>query len=177
VIMLNTVSLIVGLVILILMIGIILYFYLAAKHSELMDEWSVLRDKLRLRLDKLPLLLEVFRRAAPEQTALIQDMIALKSKAWPVEKPTPDVVHKHLDLTGKIKQIFELASKVEALKHDVVYLSAKKDLHALDVEIDEFVDPYNLKVRKYNKLLKFPWFLPAVLVSKYKKLPIFEFES
>lgn len=175
--MLNVISIVAGLVIMALMAVVVTYFYLFSKHQELMEEWYVLRDKLRLRLDKMPLVLESFRKAVPGETALVHGIVEVKSKVWPGEKPTIDVVHKHLDLTEKLNSLFEIAAKHEALKHDLVFLSAKKDLQALDKEIDQLTDPYNERVRKLNHLMKYPWVQPLVLLFKFKRFPIFEFES
>lgn len=174
--MLNTISLVAGLMILVVMAVVATYFYLTSKHQELMEEWYVLRDKLRLRLDRLPLVLELFRNAVPGETALVHSVIEVKSKVWPPEKPTSDVVHKHLDLTEKLKSLFEVAAKHETLKHNLVFLSAKKDLQAINDEIEGLSEPYNERVRKLNHMMKFPLVKPLVLLFKLKKFPIFEFE-
>jgi hypothetical protein len=76
--MLNTISLVAGLLILVVMAVVAIYFYLTSKHQELMEEWYILRDKLRLRLDRLPLVLELFRNAVPGETALVQSVIEVK---------------------------------------------------------------------------------------------------
>lgn len=175
--MLNTISLVAGLLIMILMAAVAIYFYVISKHQELMDEWSVLRDKLRLRLDRIPLVLEVFRKAIPGNDSLIDSITEVKSKVWPSEKPTADIVHKHLDLTEKLQKLFGAASEHEKLKHDLVFLSAKKDLQAAGDDIENMLESYNDRVRKFNHLMKFPWVQPLVFLFKFKKFPIFEFES
>lgn len=164
-------------VVLLLMEMTFLYFYFRSIRHELQTEWLTVLDKLRLRLDKIPNLLETAGRHAPESATHAEKLIRLRSECWPMEKADKEMVHKELAVSSGLKEIWALGKKNTALARDTNFLSLKTEFKEIEGEIESFVDAYNNHVRKYNGKVRFILFLPVSMMFGFRKVPVFEFEA
>lgn len=162
--------------VLLLMAGTFAFFYLRSIRQELATEWDLILDKLRFRMDKIPNLVEMVRPVAPEQTSLLQKIVSLRSELWPSRETVSQRVQQDLELTSKLHQVWDLAKKHPELGHDVNFLSLQTEFKEIGNDIDSALDWYNSMVRKYNKKIGSPLFLPFNLLFRFSKLMLFEFE-
>jgi len=153
-----------------------LYLHLRSVRDELMAYWQDILDKLRIRNDMVPNLIENVRKYTKDEEKLFQEMIHLRSKSWPMEEADGHKVNMELTLTQTLHAIWKLPQKVSGLNLDTNFLSLKKDFHDLGKEIDEMVDIYNKKIRGFNGRIGFIAVRPFTLLMGLKKFPVFEFE-
>ncbi len=153
-----------------------LYLYLKAVHDEILNYWNTVLDKMRLRNDMVPNLIETVRKYSKNDDKILQEMIQLRSKSWPMADSNSQKVNVELSLTDDLRAIWKLPEKVHGLNLDTNFLSLKKDFHDLGKEIDAMVDVYNKKIRGYNSRVGFLLFKPFFRLMGLKKFSIFEFE-
>lgn len=162
--------------ILLIMGGTFLFFYLRSLRHELAEYWDTALDNLRLRLDKIPNLLETVRGLIVGQDKLIGELAELRSASWPMETASKDKVHKELIVSERLKAAWDLAQQFPELNRDTNFLALKMEFKDCAREIERALDAYNERVRHYNKAVRFlPW-RPFVLLFRFSNLPIFEFE-
>lgn len=151
-----------------------LYLYLKAIHDEVIAYWNSILDKLRIRNDMIPNLIETVRSSVKGEEKLLAEMASLRSKSWPLEDATAEKVNVELNLTDDLHGVWKLSQKFPALNLDTNFLSLKKDFHDLGKEIDEMVDVYNKKIRTFNGRMMIV--KPLLGLMRLKKLQVFEFE-
>ena len=161
----------------ILVLATFLYFFVDGMLSDLGVLWGELYKKLRLRLNKIPSLIETVRAHSTEYSDVIGEIIKLRSHGLQDEFASAKKVQQELIITNKLKDLWAAPNKVQDLAKDVNFLSLKMEFKTIGGEIEDLVEKYNRKVRSYNNLVVSAWFLPFNLVFKFRKLPIFEFES
>ena len=146
-----------------------LYLHLRGVRDETVNYWIIILDKMRVRNDMIPNLIETVRRHSKDSEKLLSELMMLRSKSWPLEHADGHKVNLELSLTKELHSVWELAGSVPALNVDTNFLALKKDFRDLGKEIDEMVDVYNGKVRSLNG--------PLVRALRFKKLQVFEFEG
>lgn len=156
-------------VILLAMAALFLYLYLRSVREDAVSYWKIILDKLRVRNDMIPNLIETVRKHSRAEEKLLQELIVLRAKSLPHEHADGHKVNLELSLTKELHSVWELAAKVPSLALDTNFLSLKKEFHDLGREIDEMVDVYNGKVRALNGHL--------MGILRLKKLQVFEFEG
>ena len=156
----------------------VLFLYLNVKglHDEAIGYWRQILDKLRLRDDMVPNLVETIRHHVKNQEKLIDEMAMLRSKSWPMEKPNAQKVDVELNLTEALHSVWNLVQHYSTLNTDTNFLSLKTDFQVIGKEIDEMADVYNDKIRGYNNRIEIVFLKPLFQVLGLKKAPIFEFE-
>lgn len=153
-----------------------LYLHLKSVRDELVSYWNVVLDKLRIRDDMVPNLIETVRKYTRDEEKLFQEMIQLRSKSWPMEEANGHKVDLELSLTECLHAAWKIPQKISGLHLDTNFLSLKKDFHDLGKEIDQMVDVYNKKVRSFNKRVGFIFLRPFFALVRLKKFHVFEFE-
>lgn len=153
-----------------------LYLHLRSVREELVTYWNSILDKLRIRNDMVPNLIETIRKYTTDEEKLINEMIALRSKSWPMEKADAQKVNVELSLTQALHEVWKLGQKIQALHLDTNFLSLKKDFHDLGQEIDGMTEDYNRRVRSFNKRVGFIVIRPFTAFLKLHRFPVFEFE-
>ena len=163
-------------IVLLLMAAAFLYIYFRSIRNDLKAQWDVVLDDLRMRLDKIPNLIETIRRFAPQETNAFDELIKLKSACWPMENSDKDKVLKELAVSSKLREVWALEKKYPEMSRDTNFLSLKMEFKDAGAEIDRTLDDYNNRVRKYNGKVRFFLFLPFSLLFGFPKVSIFEFE-
>ncbi len=160
-----------------LLVGVVfLFFHMKSLRGEVESAWLNLLDRLNVRLDKIPNLIETLRRLTEGQEKLFESMIDLREKSWPLDQPDKERVHAELAVAGVLHQTWELSGKYEELKKDTNFLELRTEFKDTAKEIDDLTNIYNKKARHYNKSREFLLFKPFLLVLGFKRLPILEFE-
>lgn len=153
-----------------------LYLHLKSVRDELKAYWNMVLDKMRIRDDMVPNLIETVRKYTKDEEKLFQEMIQLRSKSWPMEEANGHKVNVELSLTQSLHEAWKIPQKNPGLNHDTNFLSLKKDFHDLGKEIDGMVDIYNKRVRSFNRRVGFILLRPFFALVRLKKFHIFEFE-
>ena len=158
------------------MAGTFLFFYFRSLENELTREWEIVLDSLRLRLDKIPNLLETVRSLAAGQEKLVEELVKLRAASWPMEESGRTKVQNELVISEKLKAVWAMAGKFPDLARDTNFLALRTEFKEIGQEIENEVEAYNKRVRKHNKRVRFILFLPFSLLFRFKKAPVFEFE-
>lgn len=153
-----------------------LYLHLKSVRDELRAYWNIVLDKMRIRDDMVPNLIETVRKYTKEEEKLFQEMIRLRSTSWPMEEADGHKVSAELSLTESLHAVWKIPQKISGLQHDTNFLSLKKDFHDLGKEIDGMVDIYNKRVRSFNRRVGFIILRPFFALVRLKKFHVFEFE-
>jgi hypothetical protein len=157
--------------------AIFMFFYFRSIKSEIEEYWAVVLQKLRLRLDKIPGLIETVRNLQGIDMPKINALIKMRSAGWPMKDSGKQKIVSELNITREIHWIWELEGKYPELKKDTNYLALKIEFKELGAEIEKMLEGYNAKVRHYNKLRGFFLLWPFMVILKYGKIPVFEFET
>lgn len=165
-----------SIVVLLLMGGTLLFFYFRSLRHELETDWLIVLDNLRLRLDKIPNLLETVRAFAPGETKLIDDLAKLRSASWPLENGDKEKVTKESAVSTGVKTAWALAKKYPEMARDTNFLALRTEFKELGIEIEKSVEFYNKRVRRYNSIVRFILFLPVSLLMRFPKIQLFAFE-
>lgn len=163
-------------VVLLIMAGTFLFFYMRSIRADIYEYWRELLGKLRLRLDKIPNLIETVKRLQISQDQLLADLVNLRSESWKIAEANKQKVHKELEISNKLGIIWGLRSELPQLNQDTNFLALRMEFKQANKDIEGMLDTYNDRVRRYNKSRRNLFFLPFVLLFRFKKLPIFEFE-
>jgi hypothetical protein len=176
--MLNSVIILVSTVlILLLMAGVLLFFYLRSLTLELNDYWLVVLDNLNLRLDKIPNFLETAKRFTTGQEKLIDDVIRARDESRKLVKTDRFKIQKELDISALLRALLDLQKQFPEFGRDTNFLELKMEFKDLNIAIEKVADVYNEKVRKYNKTFDGFFVLPFAIVFGFRKQNIFEYEA
>ncbi len=154
-----------------------LYLHLRAIHDEALSYWKSILDKMRIRNDMVPNLIETVRKYAKGEEKLLNEMILLRSKSWPMEHADGHKANAELTLTQDLHEVWKLPQKFPELNLDTNFLSLKMEFRNLGKEIDEMVDAYNKKIRSFNGRAGFVLVQPLLGLMRLKKFHVFEFEA
>lgn len=165
------------LLILLLMAGTFLFFYFRGLLHEVNEKWETVLDNLRLRLDKIPNLVETVRALAPGQEELAAELVRLRAGSWPMAEAGKAKVHRELEISGKLNDIWNLHSQFPGLEKDTNYLSLKNEFKEVSKEIENALEVYNDEVRVFNKSVGNIFMRPFAVLLKFSRLPVFEFEA
>lgn len=156
---------------------VFLFTYLNRHRRIAHEKWITLLDLLRLRLDKIPGLIEVVRKySSEEDEKLIQSLIELRADCWPVDRCDKNSVQSGLAVSEKVRKLFALGSKNSELNKDILFMSLRSEFKSIAIEIEENLDIYNKEVRAFNGNILYKIFSPVLGLFGMHKLLIFEFE-
>ncbi|MBU0667937.1 LemA family protein [Patescibacteria group bacterium] len=173
----NQVLIVVLSLLVLLLIGIVfLFFYMRGLRMEVQKTWLDLLERLNVRLDKIPNLIETLRRLSAGDEKFLQDMVNLRAQAWPLDQADKKRVYSELSLAAELGKCWELAGKVPGLKMDTNFLALRTEFGQIAREIDERTHKYNEKARHYNGAREFFLFKLFLLLLGFKRQPILEFE-
>lgn len=156
--------------------GAFLFFYLRSVRAEINEYWLLLIDKLHLRLDKIPNLIETVRRFTTGQEAVTAELIKLRSASWQIPQANKQKVQTELMISNQLGVIWALCSQFPEANKDTNLLALRMEFKEVGKTIEAMLDGYNEQVRGYDKSLRNLFFLPFVLLFRLRKLSIFEFE-
>lgn len=153
---------------------IIILSYFHSLKQEIELRWVNLMEKLHIRLDKIPNLIETVRSSAksPEE---FQNLIQLRSKSWAFNNASAEKVQIELEITEKLRSIWE--NFTSALHVNTNFLALKTEFHTIDKEILRLAENYNNKVKHYNQARKFFLFNLLTAFFGYKNICIFDYST
>jgi len=172
----SIIVIVVSVLVLLLLALTFVYFYFRSIKQEVSAYWEMVLQKLGVRLDKLPVLVETVRRYEGFNAEVLNNLTDARAKAWGT-RGGKERVHAELAVSSSLHKVWELTKSHGELNHDTSYLEVKMELKEIVLEIEEMGDVYNNKVRNFNKLAGFVLFKPFIGLMGFGKMPIFEFEG
>jgi len=163
--------------VLLIMAATLLFIYFRSLRHELLLNWQLVLDNLRLRLDKIPTLLETVRAFAPGEEKLITELIKLRGADWPAEDADKTKISNELAVSMKLKEVLALSKKYPELGRDTNFMAMKTEFKEINAEIEKNVEFHNKRIARYNGIIRFFLFLPLSLLMGFPKMPAFVFES
>jgi hypothetical protein len=164
----------VSIILLLALFGVFLYYYLYFLEKEIINRWLDIKEKLNLRLDKIPMIIDILRRNQIENP-IFNELISERAELWPLHEISKQRVQGELHVSHMLKQLFDLG-KTESISKDMHFLSQKKEIKELGQEIEELSEHLNEKVRAYNSKIDFVLLKPLANLLRFNRLPLFEFE-
>lgn len=164
-------------VVLLIMAATLLFIYFRSLRHELLLNWQLVLDNLRLRLDKIPNLLETVRAFAPGEEKLIAELIRLRGTNWPAEDADKSKISAELAVSMKLKEVMALSKKYPEMGRDTNFMAMKTEFKEINAEIEKSVEFHNKRISRYNGIVGFFLFLPFSLLMRFPKMPAFVFEA
>lgn len=155
---------------------IFIYFLFKSFRLEVDEYYQLLLQKMGVRLDKIPNLIETVRSHLSGHTELLVNLVKVREETWPVTK-AKERVHAELEVSDLIHKIWALTKESHELEHDTNFLELKMEFKEISAEIEEMTEYYNGKVRNYNKIAGFFMLAPVLGLMRFGKMHIFEFEK
>lgn len=147
--------------------AVLVWIQLSTLQKDIHAAWSELLQKLRLRLDKIPRLVETIKPFLPNED--FGYLMSLRTTLWQMNKPEAGRVQKELELGALLQNFIDAAGKNTELQRQTAYLAIVEELKLLHKEIETLTEKYNEKVRHYNDYLLFK-------IIRIKRMSIFETE-
>ncbi|MBA4336923.1 hypothetical protein C0416_04105 [bacterium] len=171
----------IGVVIFLVFLGSMSIVHIRTMRDDLNTRWYNLADKLQYRQDLMPNLVETIRLHIPdnkkiEYERIIDQSIQVRDKAGKNAVPGAEKIAIEHSLSGNIKQLLDLAIENRELSQNTNFLELRKEFKEISKEIEEMSNEYNVKVRHHNRSVKRIYNLIPVLLMRYSKKKIFEFE-
>lgn len=172
----NSILIIVSsLIVLLLIAATFAFFYLKTVRQEINEYWLLLLERLHLRLDKIPNLIETVRKFKADESMKV--LIDLRAKIWPVYEADKIQVQSQLEITEKLQKLWHLSKQIPELGKDTNFLALKMEFRQTGSDIENVSEKYNQKIRSYNHKIGFILLAPFAIIFGFKRLPIFEFEG
>lgn len=171
-----TTLVVLGVVVLLVIIGIVLYNGLVRQRNQVDNAWSQVDVQLKRRLDLIPNLVESVKGYASHERATFEAVInarqaALAAPAQPGPQAAADSV-----VTGALRQLFALSEAYPDLKANLNFLALQEELSSTESRVAYARQFYNDSVLGYhNKLDTFPTLLIAKL-GNFGRREFFEAE-
>lgn len=172
-------SLIIGvvsfvMVVVVLVVFVYSYFYYLRRDIILL--WENVLEKLGLRLDSIPMLIERARKNGFDVSGF-EDLIVDRAETWADSGLSRKRISNELFISKRLKELMGLTKGNEVLKKDLYFLSQKKEIQELGKEIENLSESLNHKIRGYNGKVGFVVLRPLTALMKFDKLTVFEFEQ
>jgi len=171
----------IGVVIVLIFLGSMSIVHIRTMRDDLNTRWYNLMDKLQYRQDLIPNLIETIRLHTPENKKIeyeriIEQSIQVRDKSGKNTVPGAEKITIEHSLSGNIKQLLDLAAENRDLAQNTNFLELRKEFKEISNEIEEMSNKYNEKVRHHNRSVRRIYNLVPVLLMRYSKKKIFEFE-
>jgi hypothetical protein len=171
----------IGIVIVLIFLGSMSIVHIRTMRDDLNTRWYNLADKLQYRQDLIPNLIETIRLHIPdnkknEYEKIIEQSIRTREEAGKNAFSGAGKITIEHSLSGNIKQLLDLAVENRELAQNTNFLELRKEFKEISKEIEEISGDYNNKVRHHNRSITKAYNLVPVLLMRYSKKKIFEFE-
>jgi hypothetical protein len=164
---------------------LLLWFAVGVRHLKLLKKtldgsWEFVDEKIRKRVDIVPLLIELARRHSGDDrklTELVDRLIVARDTARLLYFAGGDKTEKEYDLSKAAQTLIKYGKENDAISRDTYFLELKKEFNDLNSDIENRSKEYNETVRKINSHRKIFVLAPLSLVMRIKEALIFEFEK
>ncbi len=151
--------------------------YIKILQKEINDYGAAISEKIRLRLDMIPHMIETIKRYSFSDAKLIADIIRMRQKSWPLEDLSIHKVHIELDISAALHALWKEAEQHPDLQKDINFLSLSSEIHTIGKHVEQFQNVYNQRIRSYNGKVNFFMLKPFLSPLGLRSMHIFEFEA
>ncbi len=161
----------------ILLVWAFFVLYVKSILEEAMAHGQVISEKIRLRLDIIPCMIETVRRYAFSDATLVTHIIRLRANSWPIDELSVNKVQNELSMSAALHTLCEQAARNQDIQKDIHFLGLRAEIYDIGKNIEKLQDTYNQKIRLYNKKVNFFLLKPFLSPLGLHSMPIFEFEA
>jgi len=148
--------------------------HLSTLKKNLADDFEFVDEKIRLRHDIIPILIEILRKFS---VSFPEKIISTRDKARRVQEAGLIKIESEYDLSHEIKELINTGLKNSLCAKDPNFLEIKKEIENLNIEILNRSRQYNDTVLKFNSTKNIWILLPISKIMKLKQALIFQFEK
>ncbi len=167
---------IIGVIVVIVGIGIVLYNQLASLRVRADAAWADIDAQLKRRYDLIPNLVETVKGYASHEKGVFERVTELRSQAIAAQGPAEQAKAENM-LTQALRSIFAVAENYPQLRASENFSQLQVTLSEIEDKIQAARRYYNAVVRDYNtKVHVVPSSLVATMFN-FKDREYFELES
>jgi LemA protein len=152
---------ILGVIILIVLVGIVIYNRLVSLRQTVNQAWSDISVQLKQRHDLVPNLVETVKGYAAHERGTLEAVVQARNAAMSAASPDAQAKAENM-LTGALRQLFALSEAYPDLKANQNFLQLQSELSDLENKIAASRRFFNNAVQEYNASIQA---FPAVLFA------------
>lgn len=143
---------------LVLLLLVICFVVLRYQQKEIYLRRELLVEALFTRRNKIPLLLEVLKRAGVIDFNS-KELIDIRSKLMSERMALPDTMVFEKKLTDIIRDIFRVYGENKAIKTESLFFVLEKELSSCLEMIRITLNDYNFAIGRWTLYCRMPWFM------------------
>lgn len=167
---------ILGLLLLVIFAGIIIYNRLIKLRNTVKSAWSDIDVQLKKRYDLVPNLVETVKGYASHERALFEKVTEARSMAMQASSPARKAKADNM-LRETLKSLFAVAEAYPELKANANFMQLQSQIQELENNIEYARRYYNAVVRDFNIMVES---VPSNIVASmfnFKQEEFFELEA
>ncbi len=167
---------ILGLLLLVIFAGIIIYNRLIKLRNTVKSSWSDIDVQLKKRYDLVPNLVETVKGYASHERALFEKVTEARSMAMQASSPARKAKADNM-LRETLKSLFAVAEAYPELKANANFMQLQSQIQELESNIEYARRYYNAVVRDFNIMVES---VPSNIVASmfnFKQEEFFELEA
>lgn len=167
---------ILGLLLLVIFAGIIIYNRLIKLRNTVKSSWSDIDVQLKKRYDLVPNLVETVKGYASHERALFEKVTEARSMAMQASSPARKAKADNM-LRETLKSLFAVAEAYPELKANANFMQLQSQIQELENNIEYARRYYNAVVRDFNIMVES---VPSNIVASmfnFKQEEFFELEA
>ena len=168
--------LIIGLAVLIIVAGIVIYNKLVRLRTTVKSSWSDIDVHLKKRYDLVPNLIETVKGYATHEKSVLENVTLARSAAMKAASPAEKAKAENM-FTETLKSLFAVAEAYPQLRANENFMQLQQQLKELEDNIEYARRYYNAVVRDYNIMTET---FPSNIVAgqfRFEKSEFFELEE
>lgn len=152
----------VGIIVVVLLWGILIFNRLVRARALVREAWSGIKVQLRRRADLVPNLVSTVQGYATHEKTLLNELTARRGEALQAATPA-DAAQASAALSGALGRIMVVAEAYPELKADANFRQLQEELSEVETELQGARRYYNATVRDLNTSVGS---FPTMLIAK-----------
>lgn len=151
--LMNITFIVLGVLVLVLIIGVVIYNSLVTGRNRVKDAWSDIEVQLKRRYDLIPNLVSTVKGSTSFESSTLEKVVAARAKAMGAGSTQEHAEAENM-ITGALKSIFALSESYPDLKSNQNFLSLQNELSDTENKIQSARRFYNGNVLDYNNSIQ-----------------------
>jgi LemA protein len=171
-----TLALFLGLAVLVLVAGIVIYNRLVRLRTTVKSSWSDIDVHLKKRYDLVPNLIETVKGYATHEKSVLENVTLARAAAMKTTSPADKAKTENI-FSETLKSLFAVAEAYPQLRANENFLQLQQQLKELEDNIEYARRYYNAVVRDYNIMTET---FPSNIIAgqfRFEKAEFFELEE
>ena len=172
----SLVTLLLGLAVLIVVAGILIYNKLVRLRTTVKSSWSDIDVHLKKRYDLVPNLVETVKGYAAHEKSVLENVTMARSAAMKASTPSDRAKAENM-FTETLKSLFAVAEAYPQLRANENFMQLQQQLKEVEDNIEYARRYYNAVVRDYNIMTET---FPSNIIAgqfRFEKSQFFELEE